>query len=244
MPNSPFLEAKDLHLKKRLDSTSFTMNKGEVLALCGGNGAGKTSLFSILTGMIRPDRGALEMNGQPVKNQSMAYRKSFSYMPDRMLFPSYLTGLEVLYFYGTMIDSNEEEVEYWLKKVGLYEVRHKRIKEYSKGMQQRLNMVQAFLGDPEWVMMDEPTNGLDPYWIYQAKQWIKEEKEKGKTILFSTHTLSMVEEVADTLIFLQNGSILIKETIPSIKAKLENGETLEDYIYRSIESLYTIETKP
>ena len=211
---------KQYNEQKRIGEISFSVKRGEILALCGGNGAGKSTLIKILTGILKPTTGMIKVEDKLADPMSKPYKAFFSYMPDDMVFPKQLTGLETLKFFAGLQGIDDERVEKVLTKVGLYDDRSMFIKHYSKGMQQRLSLAQALLSDAPFLILDEPTNGLDPFWVFRFKEIIREEKEAGKTILFSTHILSIVEEIANTAVFMEEGKLLHHEQI----AKLTNKD--------------------
>jgi len=204
---------KQYNEQKKIGEISFSINRGEILALCGGNGAGKSTLIKMLTGILKPTAGIIKVANESIDPMSRQYKAFFSYMPDDMVFPKQLTGLETLKFFAALQGIDDERVEKVLVKVGLYDDRKMLIKHYSKGMQQRLSLAQALLSDAPLLILDEPTNGLDPFWVFRFKEIILEEKEAGKTILFSTHILSIVEEIADTAVFIEEGKLLYHERI-------------------------------
>lgn len=204
---------KRYHEQKQIGEISFAIKKGEVLALCGGNGAGKSTLIKMLTGILQPTAGMIKVEGKSTNPTSERYKAFFSYMPDDMVFPGQLTGLEIIKFFATLQGIKEGRVDEVLMKVGLYNDRKSLIKHYSKGMQQRLSLAQALLSDAPLLILDEPTNGLDPFWVFRFKEIMKEERESGKTILFSTHILSIVEEIADAAVFLEEGKLLYHEEV-------------------------------
>lgn len=199
---------KKYNENKKIGEISFPINKGEILALCGGNGAGKSTLIKMLTGILKQTSGMIKIADKEADTMSQTYKAFFSYMPDDMVFPKQLTGMETLEFFAKLQGLNDRRVKEVLEKVGLDEERNQFIKHYSKGMQQRLSLAQALLSDAPLLILDEPTNGLDPFWVYRFKELIKEEKEAGKTILFSTHILSIVEEIADSAVFLEDGKLI------------------------------------
>jgi ABC-type multidrug transport system ATPase subunit len=199
--------AKHYSDEKKITNISLTIEKPEIFALCGGNGAGKSTLIKMLTGIMKPTSGRIFMDGKEVDQQSNSYKKLFSYMPDEMLFPRQLTGLEVLNFFARLRGISEGKVSESLQQVGLYDVRKMPIKHYSKGMQQRLSLAQALMPDVPLRILDEPTNGLDPLWVFRFKEIIQEEKRQGRTIFFTTHILSLVEELADRAAFMQEGKM-------------------------------------
>lgn len=195
---------------------SFNVKSGEVFALCGGNGAGKSTVIKLMTGILQPDRGSIKVNGQDKNENEFAYKEMFSFMPDEMVFPPQLTGQETLRFFARLRNISNERVEAILKQVGLFDVRNQIIKQCSKGMQQRLALAQALLPDASFLILDEPTNGLDPYWVYKFKELILSEKEKGKTIIFTTHILSLVEDIADRAAFMEEGKLILCENVQTL----------------------------
>ncbi|MBT2640932.1 ABC transporter ATP-binding protein [Bacillus sp. ISL-41] len=208
--------AKHYSETKKITDIYLTINKPEVFALCGGNGAGKSTLIKMLTGMMKPTAGKILMEGKVIDPQKQEFKKLFSYMPDEMLFPRQLTGLEVLTFFARLRGISDEKVMEALNQVGLFEVRNLQIKQYSKGMQQRLSLAQALLPDVPLRVLDEPTNGLDPLWVFRFKEIILEEKKQGRTILFTTHILSLVEELADRAAFMQEGRLQYCDSVTSL----------------------------
>lgn len=217
----------------KIENINFSVGKGEIVALCGGNGAGKSTIIKILTGIIKQSDGVILLDGQPVDTISKAYRTIFSYMPDDMLFPRQLTALEVLRFYSSLLGVENDRVMEILELVGLYDVKDKVIKQFSKGMQQRLSLGQALLGDTPILILDEPTNGLDPYWVVRFKEILQEEKRKGKAILFTTHILSLVEDAADKAAFLGSGQLLHFDTVHDLIHTGGERRTLESVFFEN-----------
>ena len=194
---------------------SFTLKPGHITALVGSNGAGKSTIINILTNLLKPDSGE-------IKRQSTDVR----YMPDDIDFPDTLTAEEIIRFLGGLKKVPETRQVELLDKVGLSEAKKLKVGQFSKGMRQRLNLAQSLMGDSELYILDEPTNGLDPYWIAHLKTMLKEERANGQIVLFSTHLLSLAEEIADQVILLHDGRIL---AAGEIKQLLSEGkcETLE-----------------
>ncbi|MGG0655930.1 ABC transporter ATP-binding protein [Rummeliibacillus pycnus] len=192
---------------------SFTLYEGRIIALAGGNGAGKSTLIRLLIGEEKPNSGALNWTIKP----------SIRYMPDDVNFPPTLTALEILQLLAGLKQIPSEEIEKVLKRVGLWEYRKQRVRQFSKGMRQRLNLAQALLGDEQLLILDEPTNGLDIRWIAELKNILQEQKDIGKTILFSTHLLSFAEELADDVLLLHEGRVLKQGNIHSV---LQESKTI------------------
>ncbi|MFF5996643.1 ABC transporter ATP-binding protein [Lysinibacillus sp. KU-BSD001] len=182
-----------------LHEATFDIPKGRIIALAGGNGAGKSTLIRMLTKQEMPQQGQLIWHeAKPIR-----------YMPDDVDFPNTLTAAEVLKLLASLKKATTEEQHHVLKRVGLFEVQKQTVRHFSKGMRQRLNLAQSLLGGDGLLIMDEPTNGLDPYWIAELKNIIRAEKERGSTIIFSTHMLSFAEQLADDVIILHEGSVLV-----------------------------------
>ncbi|MBE5960875.1 MAG: ABC transporter ATP-binding protein [Lachnospiraceae bacterium] len=199
-----------------VDGLSFEVKKGEVFALLGSNGAGKTTTIKMILGLVRIDEGKVEIeDGVKV-----------GYSPETPYFPPFLSGREVLWYYGRIQGMGKEElkkeISYLLELVGLDEDRTK-IKQYSKGMLQRLALAQALLGDPELLILDEPTAGLDALGRAEMMGLIKRLKEEGRTIVVNSHILSDMERVCDRGIIMKNGKLLRTWT----KSELGHEETLE-----------------
>ena len=199
-----------------LIEATFSMQEGRILALAGGNGAGKSTLIRLLTGQEKQKSGELLWQ----------VRQDVRYMPDDVDFPSMLTATEILQLLASLKKVGKKEIEEVLKRVGLWEVRKQKVQQFSKGMRQRLNLAQSLLGSGRLLILDEPTNGLDPFWIAELKKMMLEEKEKGCTVLFSTHLLAFAEDLADDILILHEGKVLATGDLQEVLAQ-ENVTTLE-----------------
>lgn len=223
--------SKRFNKQGQVGKIDLALRKGEIFALCGGNGAGKSTFIKVVTGIMKETTGKIIVNGVPVKANNKKYKSLFSYMPDHMLFPNQLTGQEALMFFAKLRKIDMTRVEQMLELVGLHDVKDRLIKHYSKGMQQRLSFAQALLPETSFMILDEPTNGLDPYWFYRMKEILKEEKQKGKTILFTTHVLSLVEEIADRVAFMENGKIISNGKVETLLFNEGGKRTLEQIFF-------------
>jgi len=197
-----------------LHDVTFEMGKGRIIALAGGNGAGKSTLIRLLTKQEMPQQGELIWHEE----------KPIRYMPDDVDFPTTLTAAEIIKLLASLKKASKEEQTEVLKEVGLYEVQKQTVRHFSKGMRQRLNLAQSLLGGDGLLIMDEPTNGLDPYWIAQLKKIIQLEKERGSTVLFSTHMLSFAQELADDAIILHEGRVIAAGDLQELLAKHQCSE--------------------
>lgn len=181
-----------------IHEANFKIRKGRIVALAGGNGAGKSTLIRMLTRQEKPSGGKLIWH----------YEEFVRYMPDDVDFPSTLTAEEVLGLLASLKKVGKVEQDEMLKRVGLFEVKKQKVSSFSKGMRQRLNLAQSLIGGDGLIIMDEPTNGLDPYWIAQLKEIMVAERNRGATVLFSTHMLAFAENFADDIIILHQGRML------------------------------------
>lgn len=194
---------------------SFDLEPGRITALVGSNGAGKSTIINILTNLLKPDSGEILRATSDVR-----------YMPDDIDFPDTLTAEEIIRFLGTLKKVPVERQSELLDKVGLKDAKTLKIGQFSKGMRQRLNFAQSLMGESELFILDEPTNGLDPYWIAHLKAVLKEERANNQIILFSTHLLSLAEEIADQVILIHHGRILVTGEIKQLLQK-RNCTSLE-----------------
>ncbi|WJQ82843.1 ABC transporter ATP-binding protein [Brevibacillus brevis] len=199
---------KEINGKTIVHPFSMNIPPGQVVALCGGNGAGKSTILRMLVGILPPSLGTIHLNGLNWNDNRVEYLQEIGYMPDHFTFSAGLTAKETLEFYASLRNRTAEEADRLLKMVGLHEVRNKRVSQFSKGMQQRLLFAQAILAKPALVVLDEPTNGLDPYWMDAFVDLVREVKLAGQSVLFTTHQLQVADAVADRAIFLMNGKIV------------------------------------
>lgn len=236
MTDQPWIQfnkiSKVFNKENKVGEINLSLKKGEIYALCGGNGAGKSTFIKVITGIMKATSGEIIVDGKVMSPKSMEYRRLFSYMPDHMLFPGQLTGEETLLFFAKLRNADGKKVQEMLKLVGLEEAKDRYIKYYSKGMQQRLSFAQALLADTPFIILDEPTNGLDPYWFYQFKEILVKEKEKGKTILFTTHVLSLVEEISDKVAFLEAGKVIKSGEVDSLMKQNGKKVSLEEVFFQ------------
>lgn len=199
-----------------ISDITFHVRPGECVALCGGNGAGKSTVMKMLVGNLLPTSGEIKINGTPVRPQEMEFRRYIGYMPDHVVFPRTLTGKEILSFYAELSGESADKADHFIEQVGLTHAAKRKVGEYSKGMMQRLVLAQALLHSPPLLLLDEPTNGLDPFWMIEFKRMLLELKSQGKTILLSSHIMRDIEELADRVIIMDEGRIAAHDTIEHI----------------------------
>ena len=195
-----------------LKSCTLTVYQGETFGLLGQNGAGKTTLLKTLLGIVRPTSGSGLVLGHPLADRSVKQR--LGYLPENAYFYDYLTGWEFLQFAAGLFQIpssiQRQRIPELLDLVGLSKsaAQKKQLRQYSKGMLQRIGMAQALINDPDLLFLDEPMSGLDPLGRYQIKEIILLLKNQGKTVFFNSHVLSDVEQICDKIGILAQGEII------------------------------------
>ncbi|MFE4106654.1 ABC transporter ATP-binding protein [Almyronema epifaneia] len=195
-----------------LQDCSLSVYQGETFGLLGPNGAGKTTLLKILLGIIRPTAGKAFLLRQPVGDRSVKQR--VGYLPENAYFYDFLTGWEFLRYtaglFGVSRSVQRQRIPELLDLVGLAQAtaKKKQLRQYSKGMLQRIGMAQALINNPEVVFLDEPMSGLDPLGRYRVREIILSLKAQGKTIFFNSHVLSDVELICDRIAILDRGELI------------------------------------
>jgi len=202
-------------IRKRYGSTAalagvdLRVHAGSVFGFLGPNGAGKSTLVKILTGLVRPTAGSVRVvGGRP---GTKAVQRRLGYLPEHFRFPYWLTGRELLGVHGGLADVEPND-SYLLELVGLADAADRRIGEYSKGMQQRLGLAQALIGDPEVVFLDEPTSALDPLGRLDVRDILLHLRDRGMTVFLNSHLLTEVERVCDRLAVIDHGEIIAQGT--------------------------------
>ncbi len=218
-----------------LDGLDLSIKKGGIFAILGPNGSGKTTLIKCLLGMVIPQKGDIFYNDKSVLKK-WSYRNELNYLPQIANFPPNLSVQELIEMVKNLRpkESNEQEL---IDLFGLNDSLQKKLGNLSGGTKQKVNIVLTFMFDSNLIILDEPTNGLDPIALIHLKELIKKEKEKGKTILITTHIMSFVNEVADEIVFLLDGKIYFKGTIDELK-KQTNNDDLEHAIANLISKQY------
>src|SRR5437868_11736548 len=195
---------------RALDDLTLTINRGEVFGLLGPNGSGKSTTIKLLLGLIFPTRGSATILGQPIG--STAINEHIGFLPEESYLYRFLNGEETLKFYGRLfkIPSRElkRRVPELLDIVGLDQKSRKRkLREYSKGMARRIGLAQALINNPDLILLDEPTTGLDPIGTREMKDLILSLKAQGKTVLLCSHLLADVQDVCDRITILFKGKM-------------------------------------
>lgn len=195
-----------------LNNVQLNCNKGECIALIGPNGCGKTTLIKSILGMVLPDKGDIVFNGKSIRND-FAYRSQIGYMPQIGRYPDNMTIGQVVEMIKNIRKTNENLDEELLQQFRLQQLSDKRMGTLSGGTMQKVGATLAFLFNPDVLILDEPTAGLDPLASEILKEKIIAEKKKGKLILITSHLLSELDELITQLIFMQEGNVLFHKDI-------------------------------
>ncbi len=198
-----------------LDDLDLSIRKGGIFAVLGPNGSAKTTLIKSILLMFIPDEGDIGIDGQSSLGKS-SYRNEINYLPQIANFPSNLTVRELLAMVKNLRPKKAHDQEL-IDLFGLDEHLEKKLGNLSGGTKQKVNIVLTFMFDSDIIVLDEPTTGLDPVSLIHLKDIIQREKERGRTILITTHIMSFVEEVADEIVFLLDGSIYFKGSSKDLK---------------------------
>jgi ABC-2 type transport system ATP-binding protein len=196
---------------RALDDLNMTIHRGEVFGLLGPNGSGKSTTIKLLLGLIFPTHGSATVLGRPAGNTAINERIGF--LPEESYLYRFLNGEETLRFYGRLFKIPRRElnkrVPALLDAVGLdAKARKRKLREYSKGMARRIGLAQALINDPELILLDEPTTGLDPIGTKEMKDLIKSLRAQGKTVLLCSHLLADVQDVCDRITILFRGKMM------------------------------------
>jgi ABC-2 type transport system ATP-binding protein len=195
--------------KTALNALDLTIFKGEIFGLLGPNGSGKTTTIKLLLGLLFPTSGNALVFDQPAAK--VEKNEKIGYLPEESYLYRFLNAEETLDFYGRLFNIpptvRKQRADELIEVVGLKNDKKRILREYSKGMRQRIGLAQALINDPELVILDEPTSGLDPLGTKWMKDLIKDLKKKGKTILMCSHRLDDVQDVCDRIAILYNGDL-------------------------------------
>ena len=201
-----------------LDAASFTVEPGRIFGLLGANGAGKTTCMRIVLDILLADGGSVTWQG--TRNTDLP-RKTWGYLPEERGLYTRMKVIEVLRFFASLYGVPEArataEVEEWLERFRVPDYRDRKIEELSKGNQQKIQFIAAILHDPEVLIMDEPFSGLDPVNVQLLKEAFLEMRDRGKTLIFSTHQMETVEELCEAIAILDRGRIVVSGPVRDVK---------------------------
>ncbi len=225
--------------KVAVDGISFRVHNGEIYGLLGPNGSGKSTTMKILAGILKPTSGKVLVEGINVAKNPIEVKKIVGYVPETPILYESLTPSELFNFVGSMRgipkDKLEERVNYFVRAFGIEEYLEQFIGTLSFGTQQKVSLITALLHDPKVLILDEAMNGLDPKSARILRELLLEFKNEGKSIVFSTHILSLAEVICDRIGVIYQGKIIAEGTIEELKEKAHE-ESLEDVFLKLTES--------
>ena len=203
---------------RAVDDVSFSIKTGEIVGLLGPNGAGKTTTMRMIAGYLEPSLGEIKIDGKNILEHSIACKSKTGYMPESApLYPDMIV-YDYLCYIAKIYGQNESKVEKLSKECGLKEVMHKNISELSRGNRQRVGLAHALMGDPEILILDEPTGGLDPNQAVDVRDLIKE-IGKTRTVIISTHILNEVEMMCSRVIIISRGKLAADSSTVALKER-------------------------
>jgi len=211
------------------EDVSFEVRQGEVFAFLGPNGSGKTTTLKSIVGLTLPSSGRILLNGLDVALHPEESRHVVSYLPQRVVFPDNLTAREVIRFYADLRRLPRRAADEALVRARLEEVADKLVRDFSGGMVQRLGLAVVAMPESSILLLDEPTANLDPHGVKRFREFVLEQKEQRKTIIFSTHLLAEVEQLADRVGIFVGGKLVAQESIDNVRRTYSKfGGSIED----------------
>ncbi len=225
------IEKTGLSVKVAVDGLSFTAKKGEIYGLLGPNGAGKTTTLRMLATLIKPDRGDAFINGFSVVNDSEKVRGEIGFLTSELKLEDFFTPSYLFdYFsnlHGVPENVREQRKKEYFEKFGIDKFAEVRVADLSTGMKQKISLVISIVHNPEVIIFDEPTNGLDVITAKTVTDFLLELKNQGKTIIISTHIFSLVEKICDRVGVIINGKMIVSDSVKN----LTQGKLLEDVFF-------------
>lgn len=211
---------------RALEDLNLTIRRGEIFGLLGPNGSGKTTTIKLVLGLIFPTAGVVRVLGADPRDVDA--KQKIGYLPEESYLHRFLNAEETLDFYGRLFDLppavRRERAAALIERVGLRHARRRLLGEYSKGMVRRVGLAQCLINDPELILLDEPTSGMDPIGSREIKDLILDLKKQGKTVLLSSHLLADVEDVCDRIAMLYRGRLQLEGSVGDL---LETGDVTE-----------------
>ena len=214
-----------------VDDVSFTVGPGSLVGLLGPNGAGKTTTVSLISGLIAPDGGSVLVNGEALSGDTNPLKRRIGLVPQDLALYDELTARDNLRFFGGLYDLSgralEEAMASALSLVGLADRVRDRVKTFSGGMKRRLNLAASLLHDPDILLLDEPTVGVDPQSRNAIFDNLEELRRRGKALLYTTHYMEEAERLADRIVVIDHGRVIANETLAGLYSMAPGGASLE-----------------
>jgi len=216
---------KSFGTKTILDDLSFHIESGEIFGLLGPNGAGKTTMIRIILDIIKSDTGSVKMFGKVFDED---FKERIGYLPEERGLYQKITVFECLKYFANLknVKNPGDRIDFWLEKVGLIDHKKRRVSELSKGMQQKIQLVAAFIHDPDILILDEPFSGLDPVNTKIVKDIMLDLKRDGKTIILSTHQMDQAERMCDRILMINHGKKVLYGTLDQIKSNYRESSVM------------------
>lgn len=235
------LEVKNLHKKfgetEILHGISFDVESGKALGLLGRNGAGKTTTIRIIMNVFRANQGEVLLDGKPVEKQQV----SIGYLPEeRGLYPKKKVGEQIVYLAclrGMKPAQARKNMRRWLERMGVEEYENRKLETLSKGNQQKVQLAQTLVCDPQLIILDEPFSGLDPVNSQILKDVIQEQIQEGKLVVFSSHQMNYVEEFCEEIVLINRGEIVLSGNLRKIKQEFGHNRLVLSLVGRSGEEV-------
>ncbi len=221
-----------------VDRVTFEINPSEIVGYLGPNGAGKSTTVKMLVGMLKPSKGQILLNGQPIQNDLEDFKMRIGYVPEEAVLYSHLSGYEYLQLVGRLRGLNENEmirkIDVLLKLCQLAPYKHAPIASYSKGMKQKVMMLAALFHNPEILILDEPFSGLDVSSVLVFRTLLKSLAATGRTILFSSHILEVIEKICDRVLIIHASRLVADDSVDHLR-DLMQAPSLEEIFQQLVQ---------
>lgn len=218
--------------KLAVDNISFTVNNGEIFGFLGPNGAGKSTTIKAIVGLIKKSKGEISIDGIKLEDDPLLYKNKFSYLADNPDLFDKFTAVEYINFvadiYGIDEKTRDERLNTYLDYFDIREAMADLISSFSHGMKQKLAIISSLIHDPDLLILDEPMVGLDPKSSFNLKKIMRERKEAGKIVFFSTHIMEIAENICDRIAIISNGKIVAQGRLDEIRENLDEDKSLEE----------------
>lgn len=218
--------------KLAVDNISFSVNNGEIFGFLGPNGAGKSTTIKAIVGLIKKSSGEINIDGIRLEDDPILYKNKFSYLADNPDLFDKFTGVEYINFvsdiYGIDEKTRDERLNTYLDYFDIRQAMADLISSYSHGMKQKLAIISSLIHDPDLLILDEPMVGLDPKSSFNLKKIMRERKERGKMVFFSTHVMEVAENICDRIAIISKGKIVAKGSLDEIRKNLDEDKSLEE----------------
>lgn len=224
-----------------VNKLNLNIENGKILGLLGPNGAGKTTTIKMITGIIQPTIGDVEINGISITKEPVRAKEQFGYVPDSPDMFLRFTGLEYLNFmadvYNVDVNTRKSKIEELAKRFEMTTALGDKIQSYSHGMRQKIVVMGVILHDPKIWILDEPLTGLDPKSAFTLKEMMREHADAGNTVIFSTHVLEVAEKVCDEVAIINKGQLIFNGTLEDMRKEFKENESLEEMFLEITENV-------